>query len=149
MTTRQITPDTAQTMIPCELAQLLSTDACEIQFTGDMNPFDHGGTFYETSNWRDYGYASCVQFTPIEGRTLVTSGSIHRLNDEEMRSAHECCDTPAEYRDTTVGEIEACLGHGGCETDEDFSGQYAEWFDEDSESDAWTLALNWIRGLIR
>ena len=147
MKTTKLSPLQAENMNPWELAQLLSTSECEIQFTGDMDPFSHGGTFYENSNWNEYGYASCVRFEDIDGKTLVSMATINKPDDDEMKSAYKCCDTPSEFRDSTVGQIEACLGYFGAETEEDFSGRYEQWFGEDDESDAWKLASPWIQGL--
>ena len=146
---RTITAAQAADMNPWELAQQLSTNDCTIQFTGDMNPFDHGGTWYETANWNRYGYSSCVRMEDIEGRTLVSCGTINRLEGDDMESAHRCGGTPEEFRNTTVGEIEACLYYAGAEPVEDFSGRYERWFDEGEESHAWEIALSWIMGLTR
>ncbi len=135
-----ITALQAQDMNPWLLAQELG-----ICYTGDMSPFDHGGTFYSIADW-EHGYASCVRFERVEGRTLVEYGTINRC-DDDMNAAHDYCDTPDEFRETVVGQVEACLFHGGVETAEDFGGRYLEWFDEDQESAAWEQAINWIRGL--
>jgi hypothetical protein len=123
-----------------ELAQKLG-----IQYVGDSSPFDHGGTFYETNNWGNYGYARCVSFQSIEGRTLVESGIINCPSKvEEVHKAHDCCDCPVESRDTATGQIESCLGYFGFERD---YSDYAEWFKQDQEYKCWKKCLPWILSL--
>ena len=115
-------------------------------YTGDCDPINHGGTFYDNRDWKEHGYASCVSFSQIDGKLLVESGTIHKpSNEDDIASAHECCDTPDELRDDVGAQIEACLFYWGCETSCDFGGPYSRWFEErcdynEDDDDDW----DWI-----
>jgi len=47
-------------------------------YTGDMNPYDHDGTFYSTADWADHDYAECLRLYRGDGSLFVERGVIHR-----------------------------------------------------------------------
>lgn len=116
-----------------------------IRYTGDMNAIPHDGTFYNTSNWEKYGYASCVRIIQSADNTLwVECGEIHKYDDTD--SILRSCGWELEgnmivcpHSGDVVGEltaellIEATLGHWGCdagdsqEFDENADGEFPEW----------------------
>jgi len=122
-------------------------------YTGDANPIDHDGTFYDFRDWQAHGYASCVRFTRIadDGDALtVECATINKPAD--MSSAFACCDVPIEERDNVHAQIQACLGYMGAETLEDFSGPYVMRFAPDSdgnidEDKVWNSVRAWIANL--
>lgn len=116
-----------------------------LHYMGDMNPFDHGGTFYNTANWEEYGYADCVVLEPYEGQTLVSCGTINKLDD--MSSALECCSHDQQDPNNIHEQIYACQAYMGFETNEDFSGRYCESFPENNERDGMRQAWHWVLSL--
>jgi len=133
--------DALMDLSPWEIAQRLG-----IRYTGDMNPFDHDGTFYETSNWEKYGYACCVRIISADGRRFSESATIHRPGD--LAKCIESAGLDPELELNTEAEIESVLGYWGAETDEDFSGQYLHNFPDDvSERRFWKHCAGWILGL--
>lgn len=154
----------ASEMSPWDIAKLLG-----VHFTGDLSPFDHGGTFYDTSNWREHGYADCVSFwtDPETDETVVECGTINRT---DVDAALECYGLTAEdlrEDNRDCAEIESCLSHSGSETCDDMSGSLSWRFHaertieeqeaeiaetgstdvKDAEVQAWEIALNHIRNL--
>ncbi len=115
-------------------------------YTGDCNAIPHGGAFYSTRDWKAYGYASCVVIEEIDGRILVSSGTINRSDDCTPENLAEVYGGAVEVTDDT--EIDYCLGQWGFETDEDFGGRYSKWFPESTpENKIWLFARNWIAAL--
>jgi hypothetical protein len=105
-----------------------------LEYSGDCNFIPHGGTFYETSNWEAYGYASCVRISESEGTLWVESGTINRPSkDCDLLAALQCSgfefdndnDLPGMVRQsgqesielTPQIEIECLLGYWGAEVD--------------------------------
>jgi hypothetical protein len=128
-------------------------------FTGDCNPIDHNGTFYDTRDWAEYGYASCVAFTrlPDEGNgatLLVECGTIHRpLTEKELLECFATCGQSGDRIGRTPEvEIECVLAHWGFEVQEDFGGPYTQQFPEDEdgcidEDEVWQAIEGWLSGL--
>jgi hypothetical protein len=105
-----------------------------LSYSGDSDPINHGGIFYEVRNWLPYGYASAVELYPLEERgeerLLVTRGTINRPDDEDrMQSALGCAgavelweemrqrgrNDPNNVRGLIHLEIEACRAYMGIE----------------------------------
>jgi hypothetical protein len=113
-----------------------------LSYSGDSNPIDHGGVYYETRNWLPYGYASAVELYPMEERQgssyrapieellLVMGGTINRPDDADgMRSALDTIgmreeweemremgrNDPNNYLGLIHLEIEACRAYMGIE----------------------------------
>jgi hypothetical protein len=106
-----------------------------LEYSGGMNFIPHGGTFYETSNWEEHGYAECVRIQESEGTLWVERGTINEPSKtEDLLSALNCCgftidndnDRPGQVRQsgqepielTPQIEIESVLAYSGCEVDE-------------------------------
>lgn len=58
---------------PWEIAKALG-----IEYTGDMNPVPHGGTFYSLWHWEKHDYADCVHFSESEGTLWVEHSHVCR-----------------------------------------------------------------------
>ena len=52
-------------------------------FSGDMNPFDHGGFFYRLEDWQRYGYAETIGFSNGDDSTWLESGCVNQRQDTE------------------------------------------------------------------
>lgn len=117
-------------------------------YTGDANPFQHGGTFYSLENWIPYGYADTVEIwqDPETGETVVSAGTVNRIDD----AGPEICRTYGiDPEDVTLHhQFDYAKSQWGCETVEDFGGRYEERFPEDSdENEFWGEISGWLRGL--
>ncbi len=139
----RIAPETAESMYPWKLAESLG-----IQYSGDISPFDHGGFFFSSDDWRKYGFASGVRFWQCEGRTIVEQITINRPDSvgEALKSIgiqHDDLDEKTLIH----AEIVAVEAYCGADVCEDFSGRYAESYEDDQESECWRLAIRWIAGL--
>jgi hypothetical protein len=105
-----------------------------LNYSGDSDPINHGGVYYETRNWLPYGYASAVELYPLDDRSedsiLVTRGTINRPdNADRMRGALGCVgaielweemreagrNDPNNYLGLIHLEIEACRAYMGIE----------------------------------
>lgn len=86
-------------------------------YTGDLNFVQHGGTFYEFSNWAEFDYADCVNIYSTEGRTYVERGTINKPDD--MSAALKCSGIVLEDEESVSDacEIEAALAYRGYESD--------------------------------
>ena len=56
------------------------TSKLGIVYSGDVS-LEHGGMFYETSNWAKYGYASVVRVDVDSENVYITIGSINKTDD--------------------------------------------------------------------
>ena len=141
---KQLTAEQLASMSAHDIAKQLG-----LGYSGDMNPIDHDGTFYETSNWQAYGYVSCLRFTRADGHLWVEYGTINRADDMA-----ECLRTiGAESADSVEVEIEACLATWGAEVSDDFGGPYSQMFNENEhddidESEVWDSVVGWLYGLV-
>lgn len=101
-----------------------------IAYTGDSSTIPHGGTFYETKNWQQYGYAECLQFCESEGTLWVERGTINRPSDiapclgssgwvvnSEGQVVQEHNGDLVADEVTPELEIECVLGHWGMDVD--------------------------------
>lgn len=93
-----------------------------VQYTGDRNPLEYGGTWYDSSTWASDGYASAVRVDisgdgPDGGKLVYVSLIVANKpsSDERMKSALDCC---GGTMGDTASEIEACLGYGLYDPDE-------------------------------
>ena len=53
-------------------------------YMGDMNPIDHDGCYYDTRDWKEHGYANCVDFCRIaddDDALTVECGTINKPDD--------------------------------------------------------------------
>lgn len=132
----------AMAMRPYELAKKLG-----IHYSGDVNPFNHGGMFFESKNWPVYGYAECVEFYQVGNVTNVCCATINKLEGDDLLSALCCASVPDECHNNIEAIIYACYSYAGCELVEDFDGVHHESFDECQEFKAWNCALPHILNL--
>lgn len=91
-------------------------------YSGDCNPLEHGGYFYDSRNWEAYGYASCVEFwEDCENDCLVVQrGTINKpSNPEDMESAWQCIGIAPddENRSNIHAQIDAIRSYCGIEPD--------------------------------
>lgn len=118
-------------------------------YTGDANPIDHDGTFYDARDWEQYGYASCVQFTRIaddDDALLIECGTIHK--PEDMQPCYECCGVGDDVEKTTHVQIECALAYYGAEPTEDMSGRLSQRFaDGTDEDEIWNAVTGWLQFL--
>ena len=146
-----------ESMSPWDIAELLG-----VGFTGDMNPVDHGGTWYETRNWVEYGYASAVSMYRVYNRLYVEFCTINKM---DLDAALRCCGwercgegkvrqegTTDELDLCVEMEIECCLSYAGAETDEDFSGPYLRKFRPNKDGNlrefrVWDEIKGWLESL--
>ena len=93
-------------------------------YSGDNDPIHHGGVFYDTRDWKNYGYASCVEFWHDPENTdilIVQCGVINKSLD--MEAAFACIGLdPSDSMDEEAlmhAEIEASRSYNGIEPDGD------------------------------
>lgn len=90
-------------------------------FSGDVDPINHGGFFYDARDWDAYGYAQCVEFwEDYEHDCLVVQrGVINRPDDDDMESVWRGIgiDADSEERDNIHAQIEAARSYCGIEPD--------------------------------
>lgn len=121
-------------------------------YSGDCNPIPHGGFFYDARDWKEHGYANCVEFWfDYDNHAMVVStGTINKCND--MAAAFDCCDVPLSYRDMIDVQIEACQSYAGIESDDCVNGMRSFAVDENDnipEEKVWSYAKGLIRRLGR
>lgn len=125
-------------------------------YTGDANPIDHGGTFYDVRDWERYGYASCVRFTRIDDTLHVECATVNRPSD--LTDCYACCGfarrgdklvaSQGEIDITPEVEIECVLAYWGAEPVEDYSGRMVQRFAEETdEDDIWQAVSGWLSSL--
>ena len=123
-----------------EMDPQLIAKAFNVHYTGDLNPFDHGGIFYRSDSWQRYGYAETIGFVAGDSTTYVESGTIncHPKFERNMRSAFSHLDkgTLDELMTDLDFQIQETFAHWGHEPE--VLGTYTE---EDSgepgEEQAW------------
>lgn len=110
-------------------------------FTGDMNPIDHGGVFYDSRDWEKNGYACAVEFFTMKNTLYVQRGTIHKCDD--LESAFDCIGLPVS--DDIHMQIEACRSHDGTEPEGNYYPDAMSY-----NLDNWTEANIWksVRGYI-
>ena len=111
---------------PWEIAKDLG-----IHYTGDVNPFDHDGCFYELSNWKEYGYACVVRVMRYDGRIAWEAGTVNWTSPAHMEDAYRCCGVDADEltADSRANaEVECLLAYSGMEVDssKEFDGEVKE-----------------------
>ena len=114
-----------------------------LQFTGDINPIDHGGLFYSTADWVEYGYADAIRLDTSEGVLFVTIGTINKPERSDMADAFRCCGTPEEFQQDVGAQIEACDGYWGVEADQNRTYRLDEW----KEWRIWKSLIEQFRGI--
>lgn len=152
-------------MAKLTIKQLRTRPAYEIaeqlglSYSGDCSPIPHGGVFYETYNWAEYGYSNCVRIQESEGRLWVDCLTVNKPNSEDdRRSALEssgwkfCDDTDAPGLVSQSGghpteltadiEIDALLNSGGYEVDtgEEFKSDNGKSWGDFPEFKIWQYA---------
>ena len=118
---------------------LAKEHAC--QYSGDVN-LEYGGVFYETKNWKNYGYASAIRITDLDsacgftGGVLIESIVINRPDDIQRALDAIGADDTGD----TAAEIEACLAYGHYEPAFDVFNSVSETVTTDPENweyDGW------------
>lgn len=127
--------------------QIAETFGCH--FSGDANPIEHGGFFYDARDWEDYGYASCVEFweDPETHALIVQPGTIRKWsNDRERASALQFCGI--DEFESIHAQIDACRYYLGIEPD-GTEYPYLKAFNLEtwSEKNIWKSVRGWIEQL--
>ncbi len=143
-TKQKLTNDQLADMTPWDIARHLG-----IGYSGDMNPLEHGGFFYDHRDWDAWGYARCVEFweDPDTGELVVQPGTIHRPDD--MTSAFECCGiSDIDDRNNVHCQIECCRDYYGIEP-EGTAHPHLKVFRLESwkERNIWKSVRGWIDAL--
>ena len=150
------TNDTTDNIRVCDLESLDLYELANhrgIRYSGDVDIFNHDGYFYSVSNWKKYGYASCVVVYRCDGKLYAESGTINRPSEDDVRNALRYCGLDEmEGEPTPEMEIESVKAYWGHEVDEDFSGRYAVCFDGQIDEEVfWSECpevVGWINGLV-
>lgn len=91
------------------------------EYTGDVDPIRHGGTFYDARKWSEDGSASVVEFREGRGdnETIVARGYVYRPRGGGLLDAMRSCwgDRHEELVGDARSEIEAALSWSGIEED--------------------------------
>ena len=82
-------------------------------YTGDMNAIPHGGIFYSTKDWAEYGEAECVRIQESEGVLWVEHCAIDKPKHKEMVAALRSCGLEHEEDVTPEMEIESAMWYCG------------------------------------
>lgn len=97
-----------------------------LSYTGDRN-LEHGGTFYDISDWQKYEYADAVGVSVDDGHVFITVGQVNRIDvDKSLASCgwhREGDQIIADHDGSVVGsgdavphvEFSACEGYFGIE----------------------------------
>lgn len=93
-----------------------------IQYSGDVCTEDHGGVFYNTSEWKENGYADAVRVVQMDDapyEIMIERITINKPDD--MSDAFNYCgynDSPCDIdlSDPNV-QIEACFWYGHYDPD--------------------------------
>jgi len=89
-------------------------------YSGDRDPINHDGVFYDPRDWESYGYASCVEFwtDPENGNLMVSCGVIHK--DDDMSGAFACSgiDQDSDDARNIHCQIDCCRSYSGIEPDD-------------------------------
>jgi hypothetical protein len=82
-------------------------------YNGDMNPIPHNGTWFETKNWKEYGYATAVRIQESCGTLSVELCTINK-HDDEMEKAFSFCgiEHSEDKKPSIEEEIYACMSYG-------------------------------------
>lgn len=103
-----------------------------LDYLGDCSLI-HGGYFYDSFEWEQYGYASVLKVQIAENRLFIDIGSIHRCEFSKSELI-DCYGKDCEI-DKQV-EIEYCHSQWGVDPDygsqsllitEDDIGEFVEW----------------------
>ena len=140
-----ISPEQAYQMDPSELASKFSKEYCH--YFGDINPFDHGGYFYNTLNWEKDGYAEIIIFEQFEDETWLFSGIIHKIDDpKEVQSSLRILGLENEIPDdlTIHHFIEAAKAHSGYESDLSLGCWREDESGDEGEMKSWELVIDWL-----
>ncbi len=126
-------------------------DAFGCSFSGDMNPIEHGGFFYDHRDWNDNGYASAVEFweDPESGDLVVQRGTINKPDD--MESAFACLGYTEEdddLRNHLAIQVEAARAYSGIEPDGTAYPHLKVFkLDDWKERNIWKSIRRWIEQL--
>lgn len=104
-----------------EMASLAGWDVAKaygVAYSGDSDPIRHGGFFYNTADWSEYGYADAVEFwLEEETNTLVVQrGTINKVDDDELTKLIESTYDDVDPTDIHL-QIDACKGHWGVDNE--------------------------------
>ncbi len=119
MSKSKVTIKALRTESPWVIAERLG-----LQYTGDMHPVPHCGTWYNTHDWH-HGYAECVRITEAEGTLWLERGTINKPSKlADLESALRYCGWSTEQQGLPdnvrieLVEIESCLAYSGAEVDQ-------------------------------
>lgn len=100
------------------VASLAGWDVAKLagcDYSGDHDPIQHGGFFYETENWEKYGYANIVDFCLLDdGYLYVEQGTVNRPNDTAklLTAIRNFCGEYVDVHNIHV-QIDYCKGYNG------------------------------------
>lgn len=93
-----------------------------LYYSGDINPFDHGGLFYSADDWVIFGYADCIEIWPDSDtvRTVLIRGTINRDVDdiEDSMTSFGIDEEDYDSRNSVLVQIEAAFAYIGAEPDD-------------------------------
>ncbi len=123
-------------------------------YSGDSDPIQHGGFFYDVRDWEKYGYANCVELwmdPESEDVLHVQTGTINKpYRPEDMESCWQSMeiDSDDEIRSNINAQIEVVRSSWGIEPDgtkypcvKTF--RLAEW----AEWRIWRSVAGWLTSL--
>lgn len=123
---------------PYDLAETLG-----IRYVGDCN-IEHGGLFYDTTNWSNYGYATALRITDLDSACGFPGGIIiERITilKDKLEDALEYCSVDlSEVSDREAAEVEACEAYGLFDPHVDYNSPSSIIISTDPESmefDGW------------
>jgi len=125
------------------------------EFSGDMNCIDHGGFFYDSRDWKKFGYASIVEFwrdcdnnDEIVVRCATVNNNQSSQDGKQYIPNSDYGELSQETIESVEFQIEDTHSHWGSETLQDFSGDYVESFpDETPENTIWRKINGWMKSL--
>lgn len=134
-----------------KMAEMTPYDIAEhygCHFSGDMNPIDHGGTFYNTKHWEGWGYADVVNIFHCEGHVYIEQGTVNKPTD--MEACFRSSGVSEDNRDNVHAQIDAVKGHWGVESGGTIKFKHEDWDDLDyvlDEAKVWLRIRDWIKDL--
>jgi hypothetical protein len=121
-------------------------------YSGDSDPIDHGGFFYDARDWDRYGYARVVDFwtdPDDDGVLNVSRGTVLAPSADQWPRVWSCCGIadPAD-RANLHCQIDAARAHFGMEPDGTRYPDVLRFrFDDWTEWRIWRSIAPWLAAL--
>lgn len=103
---------------------------CGCYYSGDSDPLNHGGYFYNLTNWerKRWNYADFVELIPVqdgkEEKVIVSEGTIH---NGSLQSAFRCLGIEDVDTSDPHMQVEACKCYFGAESNYEKTYTLANW----------------------